>query len=51
MQQRVLLLTTSAVMLAWGVVAASAQAITPGGPMTQQQPQTLQQQLERRCQG
>ena len=51
MQKRVLLLTTSAVMLAWGVVAASAQAITPGGPMTQQQPQTLQQQLERQLQG
>jgi hypothetical protein len=51
MQKHVLLLTTSAVMLAWGIIAASAQAMTPGGPMTQQEPQTLQQQLERQLQG
>ena len=49
MQKYVLLLTTSAVMLAWGTVVASAQAMTPGGPMTPQEPQTLQQQLERSC--
>jgi hypothetical protein len=51
MQKHVLLLTTSAVMLAWGTIAASAQAMTPGGPMTPQEPQTLQQQLERQLQG
>jgi hypothetical protein len=51
MQKYVLLLTTSAVMLAWGTVVASAQAMTPGGPMTPQEPQTLQQQLERQLQG
>ena len=51
MQKHVLLLTTSAVMLAWGIIAASAQAMTPGGAMTPQEPQTLQQQLERQLQG
>jgi hypothetical protein len=51
MQRHVLLLTMSAVMLAWGTIAASAQALTPGGPMTPQEPQTLQQQLERQLQG
>ena len=51
MQKHVLLLATSAVMLAWGTIAASAQAMTPGGPMTPQEPQTLQQQLERQLQG
>jgi hypothetical protein len=51
MQKHVLLFTTSAVMLAWGIIAASAQAMTPGGPMTPQEPQTLQQQLERQLQG
>ena len=51
MQKHVLLLTTSAVMLAWGTIAASAQAMTPGGPMTPQEPQSLQQQLERQLQG
>ena len=51
MQKHVLLLTMSAVMLAWGIIAASAQAMTPGGPMTPQEPQTLQQQLERQLQG
>ena len=45
MQKHVLLLTTSAVMLAWGTIAASAQAVTP------QEPQTLQQQLDRQLQG
>jgi len=45
MQKHVLLLTTSAVMLAWGTIAASAQAVTP------QEPQTLQQPLDRQCQG
>jgi hypothetical protein len=51
MQKHVLLVTTSALMLAWGTIAASAQAMTPGGAMTTQEPQTLQQQLERQCQG
>jgi EF hand domain-containing protein len=51
MQKHVLLLTTSAVMLTWSIIAASAQAMTPGGPMTPQEPQTLQQQLERQLQG
>ena len=51
MQKHVLLLATSAVMLAWGTIAASAQAMTPGGAMTPQEPQTLQQQLERQLQG
>ena len=51
MQKHVLLFTASAVMLAWGIIAASAQAMTPGGPMTPQEPQTLQQQLERQLQG
>jgi EF hand len=52
MQKHVLLLATSAVMLTWGTIAASAQAMTPGGPMTPQEPQTLQQQqLERQLQG
>ena len=51
MQKHVLLFTASAVMLAWGIIAASAQAMTPGGPMTPQEPQSLQQQLERQLQG
>jgi EF hand domain-containing protein len=40
MQKHVLVLTTSAFILAWGASAASAQQV----PMTQQQPQILQQQ-------
>jgi hypothetical protein len=51
MQKHVLVLTTSAAMLAWSTIAASAQAMTPGAPETPQQPQTLQQQLERQLQG
>jgi hypothetical protein len=51
MQKHVLLVTTSALMLAWGTIAASAQAMTPGGPMPPQEPQSLQQQLERQLQG
>jgi hypothetical protein len=49
MQKHVLVLTTSAFILAWGASAASAQQV----PMTQQQPQILQQQQtqERQLQG
>ena len=42
MQKHVLVLTTSAFFLACGTIAASAQQ----GPMTQQQPQMLQQRRE-----
>jgi hypothetical protein len=42
MQKRVLLLTASAFILTCGAIAASAQQ----GPLTQQQPQILQQQQE-----
>jgi hypothetical protein len=58
MQKRVLVLTTSAVILAWGTMAASAQENMPGAPTMQQQPQILQQRqelerqlLERQLQG
>jgi hypothetical protein len=48
MQKGVLVLTTSAFVLACGAIAASAQQ----GPMTQQQPQILQQpDQERQLQG
>jgi hypothetical protein len=47
MQKCVLELTMSALILACGSIAASAQQ----GPMTQQQPQILQQQQERQVQG
>jgi EF hand len=44
MQKHVLVLTTSAFILAWGAIAASAQQ-NPGGPMVQQpDPQQTQQQ-------
>ena len=46
MQKRVLVLTTSAVILAWGTMAASAQENMPGAPTMQQQPQILQQRQE-----
>jgi EF hand len=42
MQKRVLLLTTTAFILVCGAIAASAQQ----GPLTQHQPQILQQQQE-----
>jgi hypothetical protein len=42
MQKRVLVLTTSAFILASGAITASAQQ----GPLTQQQPQVLPQQQE-----
>ena len=52
MQKHVLLLTTSAFILAYGAFAASAQQV-PDVPTLQQQPQILQQQqeLERQLQG
>ena len=46
MQKHVLVLMTSAVVLACGAIAASAQENMPGVPTMQQQPQILQQQQE-----
>jgi hypothetical protein len=50
MQKHVLVLTASAVILAWGTITANTQEVIPP---TTQQPQILQQeqQLERQLQG
>jgi EF hand len=50
MGRHVLVLTTSAFVLTCGVLAASAQQV-PDVPTMQQQPQNLQEQLQRQLQG